>query len=75
MLDQAKKLGIERVFLIDGKSPIPNTVNNIAKYMEGESPRIVFDCNGSSLTNYIAINVRLLIRSMTPERNSLNCFL
>lgn len=59
MLDQAKSLGIERLFLIDPKSPIPIIVDGISKYLEKDNPRIVFDCNGSSLTNYIAMNVRL----------------
>lgn len=58
MLEQAKKLGIDRVFLINPDSPVSKTSKSISDYMDGESPRIVFDCNGSPLTNEIAINVK-----------------
>lgn len=57
VLKQAKKLGIERVFLIDPKSPASFTSQRISEYMDGGNPRIVFDCNGSAMTNEIAINV------------------
>lgn len=58
MLEQAKKLGIERVFLVNLDSPVSDTSNSISEYMKGENPRVVFDCDGSSHTNEIAINVK-----------------
>lgn len=57
VLEQAKKLGIERVFLIDLRSSVSSMSKSISEYMDGENPRIVFDCNGSPLTNELAINV------------------
>lgn len=57
MLEHAKKLGIDRTFLINCNLPILNTSISISEYMEGDVPRIVFDCSGSPLTNQIAINV------------------
>ncbi|XP_037037297.1 uncharacterized protein LOC119074999 [Bradysia coprophila] len=72
VLDQAKKLGIERVFLIDAESPIPNIVNSVTKHMEGENPRIVFDCTGSSLTNSIAINTSAVGGKVVFMRNAIS---
>lgn len=57
VVEQAKKLGIKRVFLINPNSSVSSTSTSIAEYMDGEKPRIVFDCNGSALSNELAINV------------------
>ncbi|KAG4074390.1 hypothetical protein HA402_000369 [Bradysia odoriphaga] len=72
VLEHAKKLGIERVFLVDPKSPIPNIANSIAKYMEGENPRIVFDCNGSSFTNNVAINTSAVGGKVVLMKNAIS---
>lgn len=64
MLKQAEKLGIDRLFLINPNSPILNTAISISDYMEGDNPRVVFDCSGSTLTKQIAINVKYFVLSV-----------
>lgn len=63
VLEYAKKLGIDRLYLVDPNSSIENTSISIFDYMEGDKPRVVFDCSGSSLTNQIAINVKSFVLS------------
>lgn len=62
-MEEAQKLGIEEVFLIDPKSPSRNTAIKIWEQI-GEYPRVIFDCRGSQLTNEIAIDVSLSNRNI-----------
>lgn len=55
-LEEAQKIGINKVFLIDPKSPSRNTAIKIWEHI-GEYPRLTFDCSGSQLTNQIAVDV------------------
>lgn len=56
VLEEALKLGIDKVFLLDPKSPSRNTAIKIWEKM-GQYPRVTFDCRGSAMSNDIAINV------------------
>ncbi|KAJ6634980.1 Sorbitol dehydrogenase, partial [Pseudolycoriella hygida] len=71
ILDQAKKLGIDHVFLVNPNSAVAETSKKIAEYLEGENPRVVFDCNGSSLTNQIAINTSTVGGKVVLMKNSI----
>lgn len=55
-MEEARKLGIDKVFQIDSKSPSKNTAIKIGEQI-GDYPRLTFDCRGSQLTNQIAVDV------------------
>ncbi|KAJ6644563.1 hypothetical protein Bhyg_09532, partial [Pseudolycoriella hygida] len=55
VLEEAKKLGVEKTFLIDLKSPSRNTAIKIWEDI-GYYPRLTFDCTGWQLTNEIAFH-------------------
>ena len=55
-MEEARKLGIDKVFHIDSKSPSKNTAIKIGEQI-GDYPRLTFDCRGSQLTSQIAIDV------------------
>lgn len=59
VLEEAQKLGIKEVFLIDPKSPSRNTAIKIWEQI-GDYPRVTFDCRGSKSTNETAIDVSYL---------------
>lgn len=62
-LDEAQKLGIDKTFLIDPKSPSQNTAIKIWEHI-GDYPRLIFDCRGSQLSNQVAVDVSCLFETV-----------